>query len=285
MPELPEVETIVRSLRQKRELPLRADQPLNERPGVIGRNISSVQLLWERTLATPAVDEFAERLRSQTIRDVQRRGKFIVIHLDEGYLLIHLRMSGDLRVEAQEEAVQPHDRLLINFKDGTRLVFNDTRKFGRVWLVHDLAEVTSTLGREPFDPQLSGADLYEKVHTSARAIKTLLLDQSILAGVGNIYSDEALFLAGIHPLTAGKEVSLEECERLLEAVRAVLNEGIARNGASIDWVYRGGDFQNYFKVYQRTGEACAKCGTRIERLVIGQRSSHFCPQCQPKQKN
>lgn len=280
MPELPEVETIVRSLRNPAELPFVSGQSLRERPGVIGRRIVSAELLWARTLAVPDEATFLTQIRGHSIREVDRRGKFLVLRLDEGYLLFHLRMSGDLRVEEQSAERLKHDRLILNFFDSSRLVFNDTRKFGRAWLVNELEEVTGDLGPEPLEESLSGAALYAKWHGSSRPIKTLLLDQALLAGVGNIYSDEALFLAGIHPQRKGNSLTLEESERLLEAVRGVLGEGIRRNGASIDWVYRGGDFQNSFKVYQRTGEPCSVCGTPIERLVIGQRSSHFCPHCQ-----
>jgi formamidopyrimidine-DNA glycosylase len=281
MPELPEVETIVRSLQNPKEWLPSERQSMRERPGVIGRQINSAALYWERTLAMPTPAEFLQQMKGQVIQKASRRGKFIVLTLDDGALLFHLRMSGDLRVEEQSAPVQTHDRLLLNFSDGLRLVFNDTRKFGRAWLVKDAQTVLSGLGPEPLEPTTSGLNLYQRWHGSSRAIKTLLLDQSILAGVGNIYSDEALFLAGIHPLTAGKELSIEDCECLLSAVRTVLKKGIENNGASIDWVYRGGGFQNHFKVYQRTGEACEVCGSPIQRLVIGQRSSHFCPVCQP----
>jgi formamidopyrimidine-DNA glycosylase len=281
MPELPEVETIVRSLQNPKEWLLAEGQSMRERPGVIGRQISSAALHWERTLAVPTPAEFLQHIAGQTIQNVSRRGKFIVLTLDDEVLLFHLRMSGDLRVEGQSAPVQTHDRLILNFHDDLRLVFNDTRKFGRAWLVKDAQTVLSGLGPEPLELTISGAALYKRWHASSRAIKTLLLDQSILAGVGNIYSDEALFLAGIHPLSAGKALSIEDCDRLLSAVRTVLQKGIENNGASIDWVYRGGDFQNHFKVYQRTGEACEVCGSPIQRLVIGQRSSHFCPVCQP----
>ena len=280
MPELPEVETIVRSLRNPAELPFVPGQSLRERPGVIGRKIESAEILWPRTLAVPEAAAFLKQIYGHTILDVRRRGKFVVLKLDAGYLLFHLRMSGDLRVEEQSAELLKHDRLVLNFFDSTRLVFNDTRKFGRAWLVNELEEITGGLGPEPFEESLSGAALYARWHNSSRPIKTLLLDQTLLAGVGNIYSDEALFLAGIHPLRKGSSLTMEESERLLTAVREVLGEGIRRNGASIDWVYRGGDFQNSFKVYQRTGEPCFVCGTPIERLVVGQRSSHFCPHCQ-----
>ena len=282
MPELPEVETIVRSLQNPKDRLLVAGQSMRERPGVVGRQISKASINWERTLAVPTPAEFTQRIIGQTIRNVSRRGKFIILTLDEGALLFHLRMSGDLRLEDQSAPLQIHDRLVLDFRDGLRLAFNDTRKFGRAWLVDDAQTVLAGLGPEPLDPALTGLALYRCWHESSRAIKTLLLDQSILAGVGNIYSDEALFLARIHPLTPGKAFTVEESERLLNAIRIVLEKGIENNGASIDWVYRGGDFQNHFKVYQRTGEACENCGNPIQRLVIGQRSSHFCPVCQRK---
>ena len=280
MPELPEVETIVRSLRHPVQWPFAKDQPLSERPGIIGRQVSSAELHWQKTLASPSADEFRAKIIGQSIRTAGRRGKFIVLSLDRNTLLIHLRMSGDLRVEKQECTLQPHDRLTLNFVDGSRLVFNDTRKFGRAWLVEDPQSVLGDLGPEPLDAALSAQHLYNRLHTSGRMIKTLLLDQTILAGIGNIYADEALHRAGIHPARTGKSISLEQTRRLLEAIREVLEEGIQRNGSSIDWVYRGGDFQNYFRVYQRTGQPCPVCGTAIERRVIGQRSTHFCPVCQ-----
>lgn len=282
MPELPEVETIARSLRNPADLPWTEQVGMNTRPGIVGRSISSVQVLWERSIATPTPQEFQTCLVGQSVSGVERRGKFIVIKLSADDLLFHLRMSGDLRVEPITQPRLPHDRLEIHFADGMKLVFNDTRKFGRTWLVQDRNEVIQSLGPEPFDPALTGQVLYQRFHGSRRAIKSVLLDQSIIAGVGNIYSDEALFLAGVNPARPACDVSLPEADALLAGVRAVMEEGIRRNGASIDWVYRGGDFQNYFKVYQRTAEPCQKCGTPIERHVIGQRSSHFCPHCQPK---
>jgi formamidopyrimidine-DNA glycosylase len=281
MPELPEVETIVRSLRAPYNQKGVAEQALNARQGVVGRIISGSTVLWERTLAEPSLEEFLERIRSQPIRAVERRGKFIVLPLDEDTLLIHLRMSGDLRVENGSAPVQNHDRLLIDFTDGDRLVFNDTRKFGRVWLVKDIQSVVGGLGPEPFDDSFNGSVLYERLKNSSRAIKTLLLDQTMIAGIGNIYSDEALHRAGLHPLLPGRELDPSQSERLLFSIRETLAEGILRNGASFDWVYRGGDFQNHFRVYQRTGEPCLVCGTKIERQVINQRSSHYCPKCQP----
>lgn len=271
MPELPEVETIARALRSGGH---------NQAP-VLGRRIESAELLWQRTLAAPAPDEFMRRLAGQSIRQVSRRAKFLVFTLDRDTVLIHLRMSGNLRVEDETEKVQDHDRMLLHFADGLRLAFNDTRKFGRVWLVEQPEEVLGRLGPEPLDPALSGEEFHQRLTRLRRQIKPLLLDQSFLAGVGNIYSDEALHIAGIHPLTPSNQISAEGADRLLQAIREVLEEGIRRNGASIDWAYRGGEFQNHFRVYQRTGKPCPVCGTPVERRSIGQRSTHFCPHCQP----
>ena len=284
MPELPEVETIARSLRAGG----------GSGAAILGRTVRGAQLLWARTLA--AVDDqagalsevFCARIAGQTVKEVGRRGKFLVISLSHDTLLIHLRMSGDLRVEAgfAENGdclpLQPHDRLVIDFTDGWRLVFNDARKFGRVWLVRDPAIVLRSLGPEPFDAHFTAYELYVRLQRYKRQIKPLLLDQTFLSGLGNIYTDEALHIAGIHPLRLSSDISPEQAGILWTAIRTVLTEGINRNGASIDWVYRGGDFQNHFQVYQRTGAPCPQCGTPIERIAVGQRGTHYCPVCQPR---
>jgi len=273
MPELPEVETIVRALRSGGDAP-RGGMPLP------GRTIARANLYWERTLAEPLPAAFAARIAGQRILEVGRRAKFIVLRLDHDSLLVHLRMSGDLRVEPQQAELQKHDRMSLDFIDGSRMAFNDARKFGRVWLVGDPEQVLGGLGPEPFDPSLSPDLFFERLQATRRQIKPLLLDQSFLAGMGNIYTDEALHLAKIHPLASSGSLTREQAGRLLEAIHAVLEEGIRRNGASIDWVYRGGDFQNNFRVYQRTGQACPVCGSPIQRMVVGQRGTHFCAYCQ-----
>lgn len=176
--------------------------------------------------------------------------------------------------------LQKHDRLVVDFEDGQRIAFNDARKFGRVWFLSEESEELGKLGVEPFDPDLSVETFHEMLHKSHRRLKPLLLDQTFIAGLGNIYTDEALHLAKLHPLTPSSHVSFDQAKSLLKAIRKVLKEGIRRNGASIDWVYRGGDFQNHFRVYQRTGEECVECGTIIQRIVVGQRGTHYCPTCQ-----
>ena len=277
MPELPEVETIVRALQNGG----RGSPPL------IGRVLQGAELRWQRSLAAPQPDAFLEKIRLQPVKAVARRGKFILIHLNQATLLIHLRMSGDLRLEpAADETGSPvppaaHDRVIFHLTDGWRLAFNDPRKFGRVWLADDPQAVLNGLGPEPLNEGLTAEEFHRRLSRFQRQLKPLLLDQSFIAGLGNIYTDEALHLAGLHPLTPSHLLSSEDAARLLGAIRSVLQEGIRRNGASIDWVYRGGSFQNHFRAYGRSGQPCPECGTPIARLIVGQRSTHFCPVCQP----
>lgn len=272
MPELPEVQTIVNNLRQGSF----------ENPSLIRRRINSVEVYWERSLVTLQPMAFAERVIGQRIEDIHRRGKFIVIQLSKDVLLIHLRMSGDLIVEPTNLPISHHYRLVLGLDNERRLSFNDPRKFGRVWLTSEPESVLGKLGPEPLDEQFSPRELYDRLQSKHRQLKPLLIDQSFLAGIGNIYADEALHLAGLHPLTKSDTITPEQSDLLWSSIRQVLKEGIRRNGASIDWAYRGGDFQNYFRVYQRTGEACYRCGSTIQRLVVGQRGTHFCPYCQPE---
>jgi formamidopyrimidine-DNA glycosylase len=280
MPELPEVETIARLLRNPVPHELSVSENLTTRPGIIGRVVHSVSIYWPRSLATPSKQEFETALPGQKVMAVSRRGKFLVIQLEDWFLLIHLRMSGDIRVEPKTKTSEKHDRMVLLLDDNWQMVFNDPRKFGRIWLVKSIDEVTGSLGAEPLDESTTGALLYHKLQSTSRRIKPVLLDQQIIAGLGNIYTDEALFLSGIHPLTPARKLTPLQAESLLRSIRFVLKEGIERNGASIDWVYRGGEFQNHFKVYQRTGKPCLVCGTPIQRMVLGQRGTHFCPDCQ-----
>ncbi len=278
MPELPEVETIARVLKQGAE-------PLNV--PLIGCQIMYAQVLWQRTLANLPPRKFEKRIRGQTVINISRRGKFIAINLDQDSLLIHLRMSGDLRMEkstAQDGSILPlqeHDRLVLQFTNHNRLAFNDTRKFGRAWLTDDPQEIFADLGPEPLDENLTSESFHAMLTKHNRQLKPLLMDQRFLAGLGNIYTDEALFRASIHPLKRSSQITPKEAHNLLYAIREVLQEGIQRNGASIDWVYRGGQFQHQFKVYGREGQTCTRCGSLIQRLVVGQRGTHICPTCQP----
>lgn len=264
MPELPEVETIARKL----ELEL------------LGRTIQESDLRWSRTLAAPSPRKFKEQIKGQRIKEVTRRAKFFILRLSDFDLLIHLRMSGDLYIRNSTIKPDKHDRLVLKLSGNKSLVFNDTRKFGRVWLTSNPEEVLGSLGPEPLGRAFTPQWLFASLQKKRRQLKPLLLDQAFLAGLGNIYTDEALHLAKLHPLRRSDSVTQEQAKALREAIRKILREGIRRNGASIDWVYRGGEFQNYFRVYDRKGKPCKSCGTKIERITVGQRGTYFCPNCQ-----
>lgn len=265
MPELPEVETLARTLR----------------PALLGRTILSADLRWPRSLAEPSPQAFARRIKGQKVEEVSRRAKFFDVRLSTFDLIIHLRMSGDLLVVLGGYQPGIHDRLLLKLSEDITFVFNDPRKFGRVWLVDDANKIFRDLGPEPLSDAFTPAWLFAALRARRRQLKPLLLDQTFLAGLGNIYADEALHLAGLHPLRTSDTLDESDAARLHDAIRRVLAEGIEHNGASIDWVYRGGQFQNHFRVYHRAGQPCPVCETPIERIIVGQRGTHFCPRCQP----
>jgi formamidopyrimidine-DNA glycosylase len=267
MPELPEVETIVRSLQAH---------------GLPGQQFDSARVYWDRTIATPSAADFNQKVAGQVVRAVRRRGKFIVIDLGLQTLLVHLRMSGDLTLVngAASHQPQPHDRVVIRCLSGAHLVFNDPRKFGRMWLVPGMEEVTGSLGPEPLDPEFNGKLLYARLQLKRRMLKPLLMDQEFLTGLGNIYTDEALHRACLHPARLSDSLTPAEAGRLADSIRTTLQTAIENQGTSIDWVYRGGSYQEKMWVYHRTGQPCLVCGSLIKKIIIGQRSTHFCPQCQ-----
>jgi formamidopyrimidine-DNA glycosylase len=264
MPELPEVETFARVLK----------------PDLVGKTILSADLRWARTLAIPSPAQFKKKIAGQEILDVSRRAKYLIIHLKTYSFLIHLRMSGDLIIRAGKIKPGKHDRLLLHLSDQNYLAFNDTRKFGRVWLTDQPEKILGKLGPEPLERNFTAQRLFENLHQRKRSLKPLLLDQTFIAGLGNIYTDECLHIAQLHPLAASNNVTQKQAQALHKAIRAVLKEGIRRNGASIDWVYRGGDYQNHFRVYGREGDPCPVCGTPIQKFTVGQRGTHVCPNCQ-----
>ncbi|GAB1470930.1 bifunctional DNA-formamidopyrimidine glycosylase/DNA-(apurinic or apyrimidinic site) lyase [Chloroflexota bacterium] len=272
MPELPEVETVARTIA----------------PDVIGRTIVSADIRWARTIATPSPKKFKQQAQGQKILGVTRRAKYLILQLESYSLLIHLRMSGDLSVRKGKITAEKHDRLILALKgkrgEESHLAFNDTRKFGRVWLTRQPESILGKLGPEPLGKEFTPQWLYENLHKRSRQLKPLLLDQTFLAGVGNIYADESLHTAKLHPLGLSNAVTLKQATVLCEAIKSILEEGIRRNGASIDWVYRGGEYQNYFRVYGREGEPCLICGTVIQKITVGQRGTHVCPKCQPLER-
>lgn len=273
MPELPEVEIIARRLREGIDA-----------PALPGNRIIGSSIRWPRHIAQPSASAFRKIIRKRLICDIQRRGKFIVLPLDLGTMLIHLRMSGDLYLLPSADLRGRYEHTILDLENGWQLRFSDSRKFGKIFYLKDPQAILGKLGPEPLDPQFTADDLRKRLAGRKRIIKTLLMDQTFIAGLGNIYTDEALHLSGIHPMTRSDELSDRQIDLLWHGIRSALVAGLEHNGASIDWVYRGGNFQNLFRVYQRAGEACLVCSAPIQRIIVGQRGTHFCPICQPEKK-
>jgi formamidopyrimidine-DNA glycosylase len=280
MPELPEVETVARDLR----------------PRVIGATIVGARCSWARTLRTHSPQAFAESVAGRRIESVGRRAKQIVIGLSgDAALTVHLKMTGQLFVVPAEAPEDPYIRLVLELADGRELRFRDIRKFGKIGLYGrdpvsgELtvevggAAVFAAIGPEPLDPAFTLRDFRRRLRRRKGRLKPLLLDQSFLAGVGNIYADEALWTARLHPLRTVRTLGPPDERRLFDAVRSILAEAIERRGSSIDdYTAPDGDgsMQERLQVYQRTGEPCPRCGRPIKRVVIGARSTHLCSWCQ-----
>lgn len=271
MPELPEVETVAAALREGGR----------RGPPVLGRTIVGSRLNWPRTLAEPGRSAFQKRIRGQVIRAIARRGKFLMLRLSNATLLSHLRMSGDLIATPQGVPLPRFTRLTLRLDGNLCLSFADARKFGRVWLTDEPDRYLAQLGPEPLDSAFSAARLHAMLAHRRRQIKPLLLDQTFVAGLGNIYTDEALNLAGVHPLRNAASLTRDEASTLWRSIRRVLRKGIRHGGTSFDWAYRDGECQRFLRVYRRAGLPCRRCQTPIVRTIVGQRGTHFCPRCQP----
>ncbi|MGI8928361.1 MAG: bifunctional DNA-formamidopyrimidine glycosylase/DNA-(apurinic or apyrimidinic site) lyase [Candidatus Limnocylindrales bacterium] len=291
MPELPEVETIARELR----------------PLVIGRRITGVSLDWPRQVKHPSVEKFLAGVRDRGILAVDRRAKWLVVSLsgrddgdgadlpgDEAVLVIQVKMTGQLDVVAPDEPRDKHVHVVFDLDDGRELRLRDTRKFGRVGLYQrndagsvlgadEATDLFKMFGPEPLDPEFSLAAFRRRLRSRRARLKPLLMDQAFLAGVGNIYADEALWRARIHPLRTAATLRPAQERELYHSLRAVLAEAIDRRGSSVD-DYRApegrGDMQRFLNVYGRTGKPCPRCGRPTRRIVIGARSTHFCSWCQ-----
>ena len=270
MPELPEVETVARGLRASLE----------------GRTITGVTVRWPRTIARPTPDEFQALVKGRRVVSVGRRGKYVVLSLDHGCLLIHLKMSGRLYVVPAGQAADKHEHTVFDLDGGLQLRFRDVRKFGRVYLVDRVEQVTGGLGPEPLADDLTLAEFRRHLARRSGRLKSLLLNQAFLAGLGNIYADVALFHAGLHPLRTARSLTPAEQSRLYEAIRTVLRQAIAGRGTTlgdggyVDALGEAGDYQEQIAVYGRAGRPCVRCQATIERIVVGGRSTHFCPHCQ-----
>jgi len=271
MPELPEVETV------KNEL----------LPHVVGQCITDVVLLWEGMVRQPSAEELCSRLIRQGITGVTRRGKYLIFSLTSGeVLIIHLKMSGSLLLKPASAGPDKYVRAILYLDKKTALHFRDPRKLGVMWLVKDKLTVVGKLGPEPLEADFTPQLLAQLLTARSAPIKALLCDQTFIAGIGNMYADEALFAAKIHPLRSGKSLSSAETERLHRSIQQVLQSAIVNKGASVDTYFRpGGEIGTAhfeFQVAHCGGQSCPVCGTPIARIPIRNRGSYFCPNCQPK---
>ncbi len=276
MPELPEVETVARGLRKR----------------ALGRRIASVEIRHSAVIAG-SPEEFASMLEGRTLANVSRKGKAIAVELASGdglpahFLLVRLGMTGQLTVAPHDAPIEPHTHVFISLDDGREeLRFRDARRFGRLRSL-TLAELEKVLGLLGPDAQhVTEKQFLAAMRRRKGAIKSWLMNQNLVAGLGNIYADEALFEARIHPLTQPGRVSADKARQLYKSVRKVLDKAVALGGTTfsdyMDVEGRPGAFLSKLKVYQHTGEPCRRCKTALRRTIVGGRSSHFCPLCQPR---
>ena len=275
MPELPEVQTVIDTLR----------------PLVIGKTINTIEIVYPPIIENRE-DEFQQKVCCRKVVDLSRKGKFIIIHLDQGYLIIHLRMEGKFYVTSSEHAwvTNKHTHARFYLDDGMVWTFNDVRKFGRIGYVDQLDQHRglSRLGYDVFDEQLSASYLFSVARTRTLEMKNFLLDQTIMAGIGNIYANEILFDARISPFQAANTIKLREFETLLESSRKILALAFKQGGTSIRSYTSSlgvtGLFQQSLMVHGKEGEPCEQCSTRIVRKKQAGRSSYYCPNCQPWRK-
>ncbi|HEU4673126.1 MAG TPA: bifunctional DNA-formamidopyrimidine glycosylase/DNA-(apurinic or apyrimidinic site) lyase [Candidatus Limnocylindrales bacterium] len=268
MPELPEVETVARDLR----------------PLIVGAEIEGATASWPRTLRNLTPEAFDAAVRGRRIEAVGRRGKQLVVDLSgRAALTIHLKMTGQLFVVPRDRPADPYVRLVLRLADGRDVRFRDIRKFGRVGFYEGVDDPLAELGAEPLDDELSVREFRRLIRSRRGRLKPLLLDQTFLAGVGNIYADEALWRARLHPLRSASSLRRPDEARLYRALRDVLTEAVEHRGSSIDDYTApegDGEMQDRLDVYGRTGQACRRCGRPIRRVVVGGRATHFCSWCQ-----
>jgi formamidopyrimidine-DNA glycosylase len=268
MPELPEVETI------KNELA----------PWVVGQSFTEATILDAKVVYGVSVEEVHRGLIGQKVESLQRRGKYLIFHLSNGRsLIIHLRMTGSLLLNPKE--IGRYARAVFRLSNGHQFVFNDRRRLGKMWLVDDADAIVGKLGPEPLDKNFTQDVLDQRLSRHHIPIKAALLNQSTVAGIGNMYADEALFAARIHPLRKADDLSPQEVQTLHHCIRRVLRAAISSKGASVDTYIRPegelGTAHSDFKVAHKGGEPCPVCGSPIERCVVQNHGTYFCPRCQP----
>lgn len=272
MPEKPEVITVVRSLKTK----------------IIGQKITKVEVFWNNMIVLPSVEQFQRQLVNQQIQEITTRGKWIVFHLTKDVLLIHLRMEGKFFFRSPKNVKNKHEHVFFTLDGGEQMRFHDVRKFGKMYLLSKENYLNEKplkdMGYEYDDPLLTSRYLYQKLHTKTIPIKTSLLDQNIITGIGNIYDDEILFLSKISPLRKSNQITEEECKCIIENTKKVLNHAIELGGTTIKSFTSSegvhGLFQNELLVHGKKGGTCPTCGTILKIEKIQGRSSYFCPKCQ-----
>lgn len=271
MPELPEVESVRQGLEKL----------------IVGETIKSVKVLWNNIIKDPSVGEFTKKLIGEDILSIKRRGKFLLFELTHYVLISHLRMEGKYRVEHSEEPLTKHTHVIFKLSNGKELRYLDVRKFGKMSLVekekaYDHPSL-NTLGPEPND-ELTVEHLVHFLKNRKRSVKACLLDQKMVAGIGNIYADEILFASGIHPERQGHTLSLEEIKQLTKSIVTIMNRAVLAGGTTIRTYANAfgdsGSFQNQLHVYGKAGEPCSDCQTAIIKAKVAQRGTHYCPQCQ-----
>ena len=271
MPELPEVETVKNSLKLR----------------LIGKKIYKVVVRYPNIIAYPSVDDFIKGVGGKEIRDIKRRGKFLMFDLGDSYLLSHLRMEGKYFFKKHDEEINKHEHVIFDLGD-MELRYMDTRKFGRMYLikkdmVNDMKPI-SELGLEPWDDRLTVSYLKDKYKNKKLPIKSVILDQSIIVGIGNIYADEILFMGRINPLKVASKLDDKELEDIIKYTRSVLNHAIELGGTtirsytSVDGVH--GRFQNELAIHGKDKGVCPICGEVIEKIKVGGRGTYYCPKCQ-----
>jgi formamidopyrimidine-DNA glycosylase len=275
LPELPEVETVKKTLEA----------------AVIGKRIVDVVITLPKLVLPLEVEDFKAKVKDSLITGIDRRGKYLLVCLSSGYTLVtSLRMTGRFVFVPANKKLEAdkHTHLVFKFEDGSHLYFNDIRKFGTMHCIPqdcvDICPEIVKLGPEPFGPEFSPEWLIKNLKNKNRKIKPLLLDQTFIAGLGNIYADEALFQAGIHPETPAKDLDPKRIHALYQAIVTVLTEAVAKKGTTIrdyvDGEGQKGNYQSLLKVYGRKGKKCYNCEEEIKTVKLGGRTSHFCPQCQ-----
>ena len=271
MPELPEVETVRRGLQEM----------------LIGKTVENVEVLWPRIVQAPGgVSEFKDRMQGKTLKAVDRIGKFLLFEWTDLYWISHLRMEGKYLYVPHETPVDPYSHVLLKLTDGYDLRYRDVRKFGRIQLIEkeqlDNAIANLKLGPEPKD--LTVSYLKSKLAKRTRPIKAVLLDQSIIAGIGNIYADEVLYAAKIHPEQPAASLSDLELSALVTASQEIIAKAVASGGTTVrsytNTFGENGHFQDQLQAYGRVGQLCARCQTPIKKIKVAQRGTHFCPYCQ-----